>query len=55
MAGASGVMRASTGTVPTPGWTEISRSTVTVAGVPAFASGTVLTLKNKWLLFTGME
>ncbi len=55
IAGASGVMRASTGTVPTPDWTDTSRSTLTVAGIPVLEFATVLMLKNKWLLFTGME
>ncbi len=55
MAGASGVIRASTGTVPTPDWTDTSRSKVTVAGIPVFELAAALIVKNRWLLFTGME
>lgn len=49
------VKRASTGTVPTPLCRNISRSTVTVAGIPADAFGAVLMLKNRCELFEGSE
>src|SRR2546430_7368925 len=55
MLGPTGVSRASIGTVPTPDCTEISRSTATVAGTLVDKFATVLTLKKRCELSTGIE
>src|SRR5690242_2830637 len=52
---ATGLMRASTGTVPTPDCKKTSRSTVTIAGVPVDWLADMLKLKKTCGFNDGIE